>query len=86
LCQKTPFEDEFDFIEAKCRGVNKQIHFRIQIRNLNEDVIERLTILIRISFAAEFGNHIQEVCAITLWKRTHCHLVDRDCGLTLIAE
>ena len=76
MCQKTPFEDEFDFIEAKGRGVNEQIHFRIQIRNLDEDVIEMLTIQIRILFVAELGNHIQEACAIALWKITHCHLVD----------
>ena len=62
--------------ELQCRGVNEQIHFRIQIRNLDEDVIQMLTIQIRILFAAELGNHIQEVCAIALWKRTHCHLVD----------
>ena len=24
LYQKAPFEDEFDLIEAKCRGVNEQ--------------------------------------------------------------
>ena len=58
MCQKAPFKDEFDFIEAKCWGVNEQIHLRIQIRNLDEDVIEMLTIHIRILFAAEFGNHI----------------------------
>jgi hypothetical protein len=83
LCQKTPFEDEFDFVEAKCRGVNELIHFHIQIRNLDEDVIQMLTILIRIFFAAELGNHIQEVCAIALWKRTHCHLVDGGYGSDL---
>lgn len=27
LCQKIPFEDEVDFIEAKYQGVNEQIHF-----------------------------------------------------------
>ena len=66
LCQKTPFEDELDFIEVKCRGVNGHIHFRIQIKNLDEDVIKMLTIHIRILFAAKLGNHIQEVCAIAL--------------------
>ena len=80
LCQEPPFEDEFDLIEAKCRGVNEQIHFRIQIRNLDENVIQMLTIQIKISFAAELGNHIQEVCAVALWKRIDCHLVDRWLG------
>ena len=76
MCKKFPFEDEFDFIEAKGRGVNEQINFRIQIRNLDEDVIQMLTIQIRISFATELGNHIQKARAITFWKRTHCHLVN----------
>jgi hypothetical protein len=76
LCQKIPFEDEFNFIEAKCWGVNEHIHFRILIRNLDKDVIQMLTIHIRILFAAELGNHIQEICEIALWKRTHYHLVD----------
>ena len=76
LSQETSLHDEFDLIETKCRGVYEQIHFRIQIRNLDEDVIQMLTIHIRISFAAELGNHIQEVCAVALWKRTHRHLVD----------
>jgi hypothetical protein len=61
--------------------MNEQIHFRIQIRNVDEDVVEMFTIQIRILFAAKLGNHIQEVCAIALWKRTHYHLVDR--GLQL---
>jgi hypothetical protein len=42
--QKTPFDDEFDSIEAKYRGVSKQVHFRIQIRNLDEDVVKMITI------------------------------------------
>jgi hypothetical protein len=75
LCQNTPFEDEFDFIEAKCRGVNEQIHFRIQIKNLDEDVIQVLTIQIRILFAAELENHIKEICVIGLWKIIHSQLV-----------
>jgi hypothetical protein len=90
MCQEASLQNEFDIIEAKCRGVYEQIYIRIQIRNLDEDVIRLLTIHIRISFAAELGNHIQEVCAIALWKgnhiqevcavalwkRTHYHLVD----------
>ena len=76
LCQKTPFEDEFNFIEAKRRGVNEQIHFRIQIINLDKDVIQIFTIHIRILFATELGNHIQQIYAIALWKKTHCHMVD----------
>ena len=75
LYQQTPFTVEFDFIEAKCGGVNERIHFRIQIQNLDEDVIQMLTILIRIAFAAELGNHIHKVCAIALLIRTHYHLV-----------
>jgi hypothetical protein len=76
MSQKTPFKDKFDFIEAKCWGVNEKIYFRIQIRNLDEDLIEMLTILIRVFFAAKLGNHIQDVCAIALWKIIHRHLVD----------
>ena len=64
LCQKTPFEDEFDLIKAKCRGVNEQLHFRIQIENLDEDVIQMLRIQIKIVFAAEPRNHIKKNCAI----------------------
>ena len=75
MSRDPPLHDEFDLIETKCRGVYKQIHFRIQIRNLDEDVILMLTIHIRIAFAAELGNRIHEVCAIALWIRTHCHLV-----------
>ena len=29
LCQEAPFEDEFDLIEAKGRGVNEQVNFGI---------------------------------------------------------
>ena len=75
MCHENPFEDEFDFTEAKCRGVNEQIYFRIQFRNLDEDVIQMLTIQIKVFFTAEIGNHIQEGCEIALWKRTHCHLL-----------
>ena len=75
MCQETSLHDEFDLIETKCRGVYEQIHFRIQIRNLDEDVIQMLTNQIKIAFVAELGNHIHEVCAIALWIRTHCHLV-----------
>ena len=77
MCQETSFHDEFDCIKTKYRGVYKQIHFRIQIGNLDEDVIQMLTIQIRISFAAKLRNHIHKVCAIALWIRTHCHLVYR---------
>jgi hypothetical protein len=66
MCQETSLYDEFDLIETKCRGMYEQIHFSIQIRNLDEDVIQMLTIQIRIAFAAEVGNHIHEVCAIAL--------------------
>ena len=29
LCQEAPFEDEFDLIKAKGRGVNEQVNFGI---------------------------------------------------------
>ena len=76
VCQETFLHDEFDLIETKCRGVHEQIHFRIQIRNLDEDVIHMLTAHVRILFATEFGNHVQEVCTVAFWNRTDCHLVD----------
>jgi hypothetical protein len=66
LYQETSLQYEFDLIEIKCRGVYEQIHFRIQIINLDEDVIQMFTIYIRIAFAAELGNHIQDVCAVAL--------------------
>lgn len=31
-------------------------HFRIRIRNLDEDVVDMLKILIKVLFAAELGN------------------------------
>ena len=78
LCQKTPFEDEFDLIKAKRRGVNEQLHFRIQIENLDEDVIQMLRIQIKIVFAAEPRNNIQKNCAIAFWIRIQCYLVVGD--------
>ena len=29
LCQEAPLEDEFDLIEAKCRGMNEQVNVRV---------------------------------------------------------
>ena len=29
MCQEAPFEDEFDLIEAKCRGVNEQVNVKV---------------------------------------------------------
>ena len=43
MCQEAPLEDEFDLIEAKCRGVNKQVNVRIYIGNLDKDEVEVLT-------------------------------------------
>ena len=89
MCQETSLHDEFDLIETKCQGVYEKIHIRIQIRNLDEDVLQMLTIQIRIAFAAEFGNYIHEFYAIALWIRTHCHLVyggwgsDLDCSVIM---
>jgi hypothetical protein len=53
LCQEAPFKDEFDLIEAKDRGVNEQVNFRIYIRNLDKYEVEVHTILERIAFAAK---------------------------------
>ena len=86
LYQTIPFKNDFDFIETKYWDVNEQIYFRIQIGNLDEDVVDMLTILIRILFAAKLGYHIQEVCAITLWKKIHCYLVDEVAILTWTAK
>ena len=44
MSQEASLYDEFDLIETKCRGVYEQMYFRIQIRNLDEDVIQMLTI------------------------------------------
>ena len=54
LCQEAPFKDEFDLIEAKCRGVNEQVNARVYIRDLNKDEIDVLTMKERITFEAEF--------------------------------
>ena len=43
MCQEAPLEDEFDLIEAKCRGVNEQVNVRIYIGNLDKDEVEVLT-------------------------------------------
>ena len=53
LCQEAPFEDEFDLIEAKCRGVNEQVNVGVYIRDLDKDEVEVLTMQERISFAAK---------------------------------
>ena len=66
MYQEALFEDAFNLIEPKFQGVYAQMYFRIQYRNLDEDVIQMPTIHTKILFAAELGNHIQEVCAIAL--------------------
>ena len=43
LCQEAPFEDEFDLIEATCRGVNERVNVGVYIRNLDKDKVEVLT-------------------------------------------
>jgi len=53
LCQEAPFEDEFDLIEAKGRGVNEQVNFGIYIRDLDKYEVEVLTMQERISFTAK---------------------------------
>jgi hypothetical protein len=50
LCQEAPFEDEFDLIETKYRGVNKQINFK----NLDKNEVEVLTMHEQILFGAKF--------------------------------
>ena len=37
-----------------------------KLKNLDENVIHMLTTQMRISFAAELGNHIQKVCAVAV--------------------
>jgi hypothetical protein len=36
LYQEAPFEDEFNLIEAKCRGVGEQVNFGVYIRDLDK--------------------------------------------------
>ena len=43
MCQEGPFEDEFDLIQAKCRGVNEQVNIMIYIGNLDKMEIQVLT-------------------------------------------
>ena len=53
LCQEAPFEDEFDLIEAKCRGVNEQVNFGVYIGDLDKCEVEVLTMQERIFLAAK---------------------------------
>ena len=76
MCQEASLENEFNLIEAKGWGVDKQVHIRIQIGDFDEDVVEVLTILIGIPLAAKLRNHISEVCAIALQEGAHGDLVD----------
>ena len=43
MYQETPFNDDFDLIEAKGRGVNEQVYFGIYIRDLDKYEKEVLT-------------------------------------------
>ena len=43
LCQEAPFEDEFDLIEAKGRGVNEQVKIWIYIRHLHKYEVKMFT-------------------------------------------
>ena len=43
VCQEVPFEDEFDLIEVKGRGVNEQVNFGVYIRILDKYEIEVFT-------------------------------------------
>jgi hypothetical protein len=44
LCQEVPFKDEFDLIEAKGRGVNEQVNFGVEIKDLDKYEVDVLTI------------------------------------------
>jgi hypothetical protein len=50
LYQETPFEDEFDLIEAAGRGMNEQVNFGVYIKDLDKYEI----MYERISIAAKF--------------------------------
>ena len=50
LCQEAPFDDEFDLIEAKDMGMDKQVNFEVYIRDLN---IYEVEVLMRITIIAE---------------------------------
>ena len=76
LCQEAPFENEFDVIEAKCRGVNEQVNFGVYIGDLDKYEVEVFTMQERISFAAKLGYHVLEGRVITLGQRTHCELIN----------
>ena len=54
LCQEAPFEDEFDLIEAKGKGVNEQVSFGIYITDLDKYEAEVLTMQERIVIAVNF--------------------------------
>ena len=43
LCQKAPFEDEFNLIEAEYWGVNEKVNFRIYIGKFSIVSIEPRT-------------------------------------------
>ena len=40
MCHEAPFEDEFDLIKAKGRGMNEQVNFGVYIRFLDKYEVE----------------------------------------------
>lgn len=54
LYQEDPFKDEFDLIEAKIKGVNGQVKFKIYFREPVKYEVEVLIMQEQMSFAAKF--------------------------------
>ena len=54
LCQEAPFKDEFDLIEAKCRGVNEQVNFGVYITHLDKYEVKVFTMQERICLRPNF--------------------------------
>jgi hypothetical protein len=54
LCQETLFENEFDLIEAKGRGVIEKVNLGVYIRDLDKYEVEMLTMHEQILFEAKF--------------------------------
>ena len=79
MCKEAPLKNEFDLIDVKGRGMNEQINVKIQIRDLNKDEVEVLTMYKRVSLAAKLGYRIFKGQAIILGHKTHCELVNKLC-------
>jgi len=43
LYQEGLFDNEFNLIETKCKGVNEQVHFGVYIKDLDKYEVELLT-------------------------------------------